>query len=391
LIVVRKGAIAALVLAAGLAAGGCGGKKKAEEPGLKGTVQIGILAPVEREGALGVRAKDMTDGAQLAVDELNRDGGVLGRKVELQVVDDACDARVAYEAAKAFMSDGDVAGVVGGMCDAAAEREIPVIDSTGLPFLITAATQNGLVSEDLQSTFAMTGTVYQQALSSVFWMNYKDAQRLAVVQDDSAESKAMAREAIALVDNAPKLVSLQTVEPGGQSMKTIAAAAVASKPNFILWTGGAEQGGELVKALRDGGYKGTFSATAGSEAPEFLSAAGKAGEGAFVTATATASNTPMAQKWGASFNARYKRAPGFDAQQAYDSVRTIAHAVQKAKTTDGPKVVKAMTTLDQNFVNALGVVRFAHDHTLLYDNRVILKVKNGAFTWERSLRTDSLG
>jgi branched-chain amino acid transport system substrate-binding protein len=37
------------------------------------------------------------------------------------------------------------------------------------------------------------------------------------------------------------------------------------------------------------------------------------------------------------------------------------------------------------------VVRFAHDHTLLYDNRVILKVKNGAFTWERSLRTDSLG
>jgi branched-chain amino acid transport system substrate-binding protein len=99
----------------------------------------------------------------------------------------------------------------------------------------------------------------------------------------------------------------------------------------------------------------------------------------------------MAQKWGASFQARYKHKPGFDAQQAYDSVRTIAHAIQKAKTTEGPKVVKSLTTLDQKFVNSLGVVRFAHDHTLLYDNRVILKVKNGAFTWERSLRTDSLG
>jgi len=57
---------------------------------------------------------------------------------------------------------------------------------------------------------------------------------------------------------------------------------------------------------------------------------------------------------------------------------------------DCPKVIKAMTTLDPDFVNSLGVVRFAHDHTLLYDNRVILVVKNGSFAWERSLRTDTL-
>jgi branched-chain amino acid transport system substrate-binding protein len=388
--VVRKGAIALAVLA-GLVVGGCGGKKTADTSELKGTMAVGVLAPVERAGELGVRAKDLTDGARLAVDEINRDGGVLGKKLELQIVDDACDAQVAYESAKAFVSDSDVAGVIGGMCDAAAAREVPVIDSTGVPFLVTSATADDLVNEDSVSAFLMNGTVYQQALSSVFWMNYRQAQRLAVVQDDSAESKALAREAIGLVEGAPKLVSLQTVEPGGQDMETIAKAAIAAKPNFILWTGAPAEGGELVKALRANGYKGTFSATAASESPEFLSSAGAAADGTFVMATATAQNTPMAQKWGASFHARYQREPGFDAQQAYDSVRTIAHAVQKAKTTDGPKVVKSMTTLDPDFVNSLGVVRFAHDHTLLYDNRVILKVKNGAFTWERSLRTDSLG
>jgi branched-chain amino acid transport system substrate-binding protein len=37
-----------------------------------------------------------------------------------------------------------------------------------------------------------------------------------------------------------------------------------------------------------------------------------------------------------------------------------------------------------------GVIRFAHDHTLRYDNRVILEVEKGAFAWKRSLRTDSL-
>ncbi len=387
----RRGAIA-LVLLAVLAAG-CGGKdKKSGKAELKGTVTLGLLGPFERPGELGTRAKDLTDGAQLAVDEINAGGGVLGRKLELQKVDDACSADVAYEAAKAFLSDSVVAGVVGGMCDEAAAREVPVIDSSGIPFLVTAATANDLVGKDSASTFLMNGTVYQQALSTVFWMNYKQAQRLAVLQDDTTESKELARQAIGLVDQAPKLVSLQTVEPGGQDLETIAEAAVASKPNFVLWTGAPGPGGALLKALRAAGYTGTFTATAASESPEFLAAAGaEAAEGAFITATAAAQNTPMADAWGAKFQARYQRPPGFDAQQAYDSVRTIAHGIQKAKSTDGPKVVESIEALDTRFVNSLGVVRFAADHTLLYDNRVILKVKQGAFTWERSLRTDSLG
>jgi branched-chain amino acid transport system substrate-binding protein len=389
--VVRNGAIALALLAA-VAVGGCGGKKKAETPRLKGTMSFGVLAPVERQGELGVRAKDLTDGAKLAVDEINRKGGVLGRKLELQVADDACSAQVAYEAAKAFLTDGEVAGVIGGMCDEAAEREVGVIDTTGVPFLVTSATADDLVGDNLQSTYMMNGTVYQQALSAVFWMNYRQAQRLAVIQDDSAESKLLARKAIGLVEGAPKLVSLQTVEPGGQDMKTIAKAAVASKPNFVYWTGAPAAGGELVKALRAAGYKGTFTASSASESPEFLAAAGpEAGENAFVLATSTAKNTPMAKAWSESFQRRYKREPGFEVQQGYDSIRTLAHAINKAKTTEGPKVVNSMTTLDTSFVNSLGVVRFASDHRLLYDNRVILRVKDGAFSWERSLRTDSLG
>jgi branched-chain amino acid transport system substrate-binding protein len=212
-----------------------------------------------------------------------------------------------------------------------------------------------------------------------------------VVQDDSAESKALAREAIGLIDKTPKLVSLQTVEPGGQDMKTIAAAAVASKPNFILWTGAPQKGGELIAALRGAGYKGTFTVTAANEDPAFLKAASGAAEGTYVMATASAQNTPMASGFNDRFKAAYKRDPGFDAQQGYDSIRTLAHGIARARSTEGAKVAKQIGTLDTSFVNSLGVVRFAHDHTLLYDNRVILKVKNGAFTWERSLRTDSLG
>lgn len=389
----RRGAVA-LALMAGVLAAGCGdkGKDKQEPAKLNGTVAFGVLAPTAREGELGVRGKDLLDGAQMAADEINADGGVLGRKVELQVVDDACDPIVAYEAGKTFMSDGtDIAGVIGGMCNEAAAREIPTVDSTGKPFLVTSATADGLVSEELQSTFLMNGTLYQQALSSVFWMNYQEAERLAVVQDDTADSKSIATQAIGLLDGQPKVVSLQTLAPDGPKLKTLAKAAVASKPDFVLWTGAPEPGGQLIKALRAEGFKGTFSTTAASESDAFLTAAGTAADGTFVMATSSPLNTPMASTFRDAFKAKFNRDPGFDAQQAYDSVRTIAHAANKAKSLDGPKMVAKINELDATFVNSLGVVRFARDHTLLYDNRVILKVKGGEFTWERSLRTDSLG
>jgi branched-chain amino acid transport system substrate-binding protein len=391
-IVVRRGAIA-LALMAGVAVAGCGGKKKDEKAELKGSVTFGVLAPTARQGEIGVRGKDLVDGANQAVAEINAKGGVMGRKLQLEVVDDACDAQVAYEAAKAFVSDSSgVAGVLGAMCDEVADREIPVVDATGLPFLVTGSTDDSHVTKDLQAAYWMTGTNYQQALSAVFWLNYQEATRVAVLQDDSPGSKDLAQQTIGLIADAPKVVSLQTIEPDGPKLSTIAKAAVLSKPNHVLWTGAPAAGGELLAALRKAGYKGHFTATAASEDPAFLAAAGAAGEGAYVMATGRPANIelPGNQKWRASFEARYKRKPLFEAQQGYDSVRVLEHAIERAKSTDGPAMVKAMTTIDPSFTNSLGVVRFAEDHRLLYDNRVILKVKGGAFTWERSLRTDAL-
>lgn len=388
----RRGAALVAIAALAVAAGGCGGGGKGKDsPKLHGTVTLGVLAPVEHAGPLGARGRDTMNGARMAVNEINAAGGVLGRKLQLTTIDDACDPQIGYEAAKALGDGSGVDGVIGGLCDAAAAREVGVVDASGLPFLVTAATSDDLAKQPLQSTYLMNGTVYQQALSAVFWMNYQRAQRLAVIDDAGAGSQQLAKEAIRLVDETPKLVSLQTVPRGTEDLTTIAAAAVASKPNFIYWTGAPATGGALVKALRAAGYKGTFTASAASESPAFLRAAGPDGaEGAYVTATATGENTPTAAKWLARFEATYKHPPGLDALQSYDAVRTLAHALTKAKSTDGAKVSAQIAKLDVHFTNALGVVRFAGDHTLLYDNRIILQVRHDAFTFKRSLRTDSL-
>jgi branched-chain amino acid transport system substrate-binding protein len=363
-------------------------KEKKDTPTLKGEVQIGVLVPRGGHADLPERAADLADGAQLAADEINAHGGILGQRVVLTVLDDGCLPTTAYEAAKSLASSGVIA-VVGGVCDEATAKEIAVIEASEIPFLVTSANAKDLVSRDSTSAYLMNGTLYQQALSSVYWMGYRSAQQLAVVTDTSADSHALADDAIRLVDQSPELVAKVEVPDSGADFAAIARSVTAGKPDFVLWTGSSPAvGGALLKALRSAGYTGTFTGTAASESKDFIQAAGAAADAAFVTATPTPANIPVAKEWNARFREVFGHDPGFDALQAYDAVRAIAHAAHSAQTTTGPELTTAVTRLDEDFTTFLGTLRFARDHTLLYDNRLILVVKDGGFTLERSLRTD---
>lgn len=365
-----------------------GGKADGKKPALSGEVEIGVLVPKGGHADLPQRAADLAEGAQLAANEINDHGGILGQRVVLNVLDDGCLPNTAYEAAKSLASSGAIA-VIGGICDDATAKEIPVIEAAKIPYLVTSANGSHLVSRDSASAYLMNGTLYQQALSSVYWMGYQTAQRLAIVTDTSEDSHVLADDAARLVDQAPELVSKVEVPDGQADFASIAKTLLVAKPDFVLWTGSSPTaGGSLLKALRDDGYSGIFTGTPRSERSEFLAAAGKAAEGAFVLATPTPSNIPIATEWNARFREAFHHDPGFDALQAFDAVRAIAYAANAAKTTTGPELTAAVTQLDEGFTTFLGALRFARDHTLLYDNRLVLVVKDGKFTLERSMRTD---
>jgi branched-chain amino acid transport system substrate-binding protein len=380
----------ALLVGAGVVVGALvafsGGNKK-----LHGRITFAVLAPSSGAGKLGARARDLVDGANMAAGAINRKGGLLGRRLVLTVEDDGCAPLIAYEAAKSLVDGGGATGVIGGICNRPTAREIAVIDSSGIPFLVTSANGAGLVTPETTSAYLMNGTIHQQAMSAVYWMNYKSAQRLAVVADSSPDSRALAEQAIRLVDQAPQVVSFQIVPVGRRDLRQAAAAVVASSPDFVYWTGSPASGGALLRALRGLGFRGIFTGSAVSESPEFVQAAGPAAaEGAFVTATAAPRNLPNAEVWRAQFRSAYHREPGLDAMQAYDAVGALAQAIRQAGATESAKVKANLTRLSEHFTTFLGVMRFAGDHTLLYDNRVILVVRKGAFAWKRSLRTDTL-
>jgi len=112
----RKTILLGIGAAMVLATAGCGGgllsSGSSAAATSSGPVKLGMVVPIS--GSSAPTGAYMKNGAQLAVDEINKAGGVLkGRKLELMVEDEACDAQQAVASANKVVSAGVVVSVGG--------------------------------------------------------------------------------------------------------------------------------------------------------------------------------------------------------------------------------------------------------------------------------------
>jgi branched-chain amino acid transport system substrate-binding protein len=348
-----------------------------------GQVSFGVLAPLT--GAEAARGEDLVDGAKLAMADLNVRGGVLGQKVAIVTYDDKCEAREG-RAGAAAMKGGEVAGAVGGICASAARsaaRELGPVK----PFLVTSANAPSIVSAKTRNAYLINGTPYQSALATVHWLAYSRAQKLSVVTADDRASRYLGSQVLGLSSPVPKPVAQQAVKAIDG---TVVKAALTGDPDAVYWAGPPADGGRLLAALTDAGYHGAFIASQASESPEFLAAAGDAAEGAFVIAPATPQNLPEAAEWAQRFEQKFGHEPGLDALQAYNGVRALAQAVTQSGKVDRRRNGQELEILDDSYKTFLDAgLSFASDHTIKYDNNIVLKVSGGKFAVENTLRSDS--
>jgi len=347
-----------------------------------GQVSFGVLAPLT--GAEAARGKDLVDGAKMAMADLNVRGGVLGQKVAIVAYDDKCQARDGRTGAEA-VKESEAAGAVGGVCASAARsaaRELGPVK----PFLVTSANAPSIVSAKTKNAYLINGTPYQSALATVHWLAYSRAQKLSVVTADDRDSRYLGDQVVGLSSPVPKPVSRQAVKSIDE---TVVKTALSGDPDTVYWAGPPADGGKLLAALTDAGFHGAFIASEAAESPEFLSAAGDAAEGAFVVAPATPQNLPEAAEWAQQFKQKFGHEPGLDALQAYNGVRALAHAVTQSGKVDSERNSHEIELLDDSYKTFLDVgLSFASDHTIKYDNNIVLKVDGGTFVVENTLRSD---
>ncbi|MEU8106368.1 branched-chain amino acid ABC transporter substrate-binding protein [Nonomuraea muscovyensis] len=372
----------AAVAALGLLASGCGQGLLGQESGGEqhGPIVLGMLIP--QSGSEASIGPYMSNAARLAVAEINAKGGVLGRKLELKTADDACDAQSATAAANKLVTEG-VHVSVGGYCSGATLPTLPIFGKANIPMIIPAANSQELVDQKLEHVFMINGTGAQQAEAAQKWIAGQGGQRVALMHDNTSYSKDIALRTQSSLGAAA--VTVEAVTPKESDYSANITNVLAKKPDFVYWTGYFQEGGLIVRQLRQAGYKGSIMVGDGSVSPKLAEiAGGEAAEGVYATMTQTPDTLEGAKGWIEAYKKKFNAEPGPYSNQAYDAVRLAAEAVGRAGGTDGAKVIAALEAID-GFPMFSGPLKFTPEHTLAGGGFQILVVKDGAFALQDSL------
>jgi branched-chain amino acid transport system substrate-binding protein len=374
-------AMAALtLLAAACGQGVLGGDDDAADE--TGPIVLGM--PVPMSGSSAAIGPYMSNGAQLAIDEINEAGGVLDRQLELRVEDDACDPQTAVAAANKLVAAGVVASV-GGYCSGATLPTLPVFGKQDVPMVIPAANSNELVAQELGHVFLINGTGNQQADAAIAWIERQDAGNVAILHDNTSYSKDIAEVTEGKLADAGRGVVVDAINPGESDYSANVNSVLSGEVDFVYWTGYYQEGGLLIRQFRQAGYPGPIMVADGAVDTTLAEiAGGDNAEGVYATMTQTADTIEGAEGWIATYEQTFGGEPGPYSPQSYDAVRVVAEAIKSAGSTDGKEIIAALEGLN-GFELFSGPLTFTEDHTLSSGGFVILAVRDGEFVLEDPL------
>ncbi|MGA0594073.1 ABC transporter substrate-binding protein [Enterovirga sp. CN4-39] len=158
---------------------------QAADPGLTDTtVRIGQFGALTGPGYF--TGKLVIDGADIVYKEVNKAGGINGRKIETVREDDRCDPATAIGAAKKLIFDHKVFVIHGGGCSNASIGAYPEIKDSKAPWVIFASVADSLTLPTVPTIYTTALTAAIESASQVAFAAEKGAKRIAVISTRDA-------------------------------------------------------------------------------------------------------------------------------------------------------------------------------------------------------------
>ncbi len=346
-------------------------------PGIaQDTLTIGIMVPTT--GSEATYGQDMANAVNLAIEEINAKGGVLGKQLASIVGDDACDAQQAVNAASKLASSG-VVGIVGGYCSGATIPTLKIYGDAKLPMIIPAANSTKLIPANPGNTFMINSTGNDQVAKAVEYFTTHGIKSIAIVNQGDSYSQDLADLTKASWEAAGNTVTaFETTNKGEQDYSAVVTSIKSGNPDAVFWTAYYADGGLLIRQLREAGYQGLIAVGDGSNSPELFKIAGAAAEGVIGFSNPTVEFLPEAKAFAEAYTAKFGTAPGPYSTLSYDATKLLAWALETAGGTDFDKVVAALASA--NFTDTIsGPISFTAEKTLARSNFVVLQGKGGAW------------
>ena len=300
-------------------------------------IRIGVAGPLTTPSAtFGVEMRQAVD---LAIDERNAAGGLLGGKVVAAVIDDQADAEKGKAAAKALCDDPRVLAVVGHVNSGVMLASEKVYADCGLPIVTPMASNPAITEQGLANVFRLTNRDDHKGPALARWLTTKMGKKAAVVVDDGTPyGKGIADQFSSGFDTAGGAIVKRWTAKAGQTDFT-AELAELPKDFDVMFFGGIKEGAYLLKDMRKAGLNQVFACGDGCwSVGGFIKpaeGAATSGEGVRVLSAAPAvGKVPGSAEFADHYKARFGPINNY-AASSYDSARVVMSAIEGAAKKKG--------------------------------------------------------
>ena len=367
-------ALAVLVVAAALAA---------QTVFSEQVVKIASCSPLS--GAQGALGEMIKLGAQIAVEECQAPLAKLGLKLELSPQDDQASPDVGVAVAKRLVNEPEVIGIVGHFNSGVAIPSSEVYKDYDL-VMVSPANTNPKVTErryanvnrvcgrdDVQGPVGAEFAIAELKAANIFVVNDKTAYGQGIAEAFRDKAKALGATVSGFVGTEEK-----------SNFQALILQMKVRKPDLVYFGGIYDQGGLLVKQMREKGIMAFFMGPDGLDSSEFVRIAQDSAKGCYYTTVAgPVEQYPAAAEFARSFEARFKKRPESFALYAYDSARVIVEALKSAaqgaegKLPSRAAVCKAVRQV--SYPGITGLIEFDDKGDRKTSDYYVMRLKESAY------------
>lgn len=324
---------------------GCG-TAKTDSSDTNAPIKVG--GNLELTGGTAMFGQGAQNAINLAFDQQNAKGGVLGRKLELIAADNKSEVGESTSAATKLVTQDKVIAVIGSMTSSVTLAAVPVVTDNKIPMISPSGTNTKLTVDPA------TGQVrpwifracfidpFQGQVGANFALNTLKVKTAAVIIDQKSDySKGLADS---FVENFKKgngqiTGTEQYVAGSDKDFRAILTRIKAENPDMVWVPGYYQEIGLIVKQARELGMTMPFMGGDGWDDPQLFNIAGDSkvlNNTYYVDHVAT--DDPALATFVSDYKAKYNSAPNAMAVMGYDAANMLIKAIQDTNSIDAEKL-----------------------------------------------------
>ena len=360
----------------------CGGERNPSGQG----IELGFYGALT--GPQATFALSGRNGARLAIDEINRTGGVLGKKLSLLSEDDRNEPAEAASAVSKLITQNHVVALIGENASSRTLAAAPIAQSYSVPMVSPSSTNVEVTKKgDYIFRVCFIDPSQGKALALFARQNLKAGTAAILIDSKSDYSVGLA----AAFENSftaagGKVISQIKYAEGDSDFSAQLTTLTALKPDVLFVPGYYTDAGLIARQARSLGLQSVLLGADGWDSPKLAEIGGAAVEGSYFSNHYSVDDpSPAVRKFVDTYKQAYGAERDSIAALSYDAARLVADAIRRAGSTEGKRVRDALAST-KDFPGVTGNITMDADRNPV-KLPVILKVVNGRPTFAAAMKS----